>query len=583
MHNSFFIRHCVRGAFSLAVTFFAIFFLLTPTESDARHAEARRTDLSPPSPCVPGQNPRFLAFTKDAGSDVGAPPEGSAYEATVTDKAGNTTSETIDISVQSATGTVILPNGQVVPVSPPALNSTANQPGRHAGWFAMPGEEPGTKACDVSVTLRASVLNVCVGYSPVSQTLIQDLTYTGDESCDVFPSPTPSPFPSPSPSPGGVEVIERLLRLQSFLSSTSPGGIIERLMSGPPQKRLGILSSLLTALATALTVAGVAMTFAPRLRELPNFFAAIFGSRRRKERWWLVVDSDLGKPITGAIVQVFDAQYHKLRETQATSRDGQCGFLLPPGTYYVLVRKAGFQFPPTHEPPVTLQKNERFYLGGDFAIEEQDPEKLTHLIIPLDREEEVSASWVAARHATERLLAFVENLSVPVMIFGVTLNTIFVVKFPGKLNIAFEILYAVLFALKLYLYLTHKKGIGQVTDADTGAPVDLAAVRLYNAGTNRLIQTRVTNTDGRFFILVPRGTYTISVSKTGYETHLEQNFGVSGRGAKALGLAFQLRKKASGPATTPTSPTPPPGSPTKSTPPVSTTLQNAPPPPPSPP
>jgi hypothetical protein len=460
-------------------------------------------------------------FTLSVGRTEDEPGAAVGFTVTYTNNAGVPRAVHSDVSVHilSAVQRTQRPDGTAenIPAAGAHLTITGSEPGRTRGVLTLPPVH------DAAVTIQAT-LAAKDGYNTVLRTLTREQT--------VFTTPSLSPSPSPPPPP----------------------------RPPPPPKTPPSPLPLVTIVLTALAATAVATSFLPRLVSLPHFFALMFWGRKRKDRWWLIVDSDLGKPIAGAIVQVFDAQYHKLRETQVTGKDGQCGFLLPTGTYYVLTHRAGFAFPPTHQPPLTLQKGERFYTGGNIAIDEREPEKLPHLIIPMDREEAISAARIAFRRIAERIFAFVDATSLPLLLTGAALNTALMIFYPGKLNIAFEVLYAFLFALKLYLYLTRQKGIGAVVDTENGSPIDLAAVRLYERDTNRIVQTRVTNPGGRFFILVPRGTYTISVAKAGYETLLHRDFEVSGRQTKALSLKFQLRKKPTSTFATPSpsSSSPPP-------------------------
>ncbi|HTK60213.1 MAG TPA: carboxypeptidase regulatory-like domain-containing protein [Candidatus Baltobacteraceae bacterium] len=69
-----------------------------------------------------------------------------------------------------------------------------------------------------------------------------------------------------------------------------------------------------------------------------------------------------------------------------------------------------------------------------------------------------------------------------------------------------------------YLYLTRRKrqGWGTVYQAGTKVPIDLATVRLVEAGTNRPIATKVTDKDGRFAFTPPVGTYRLEALKPGF-------------------------------------------------------------------
>ncbi|HID41528.1 MAG TPA: hypothetical protein EYP33_05165, partial [Pyrodictium sp.] len=74
-----------------------------------------------------------------------------------------------------------------------------------------------------------------------------------------------------------------------------------------------------------------------------------------------------------------------------------------------------------------------------------------------------------------------------------------------------------LFTQPLYLLLRRKrKGYGVVYDSIRKTPVDLAVLRLYEKESGRLVQTRVTDKEGRYLFIVPKGRYEIKVTKAGY-------------------------------------------------------------------
>jgi hypothetical protein len=62
-----------------------------------------------------------------------------------------------------------------------------------------------------------------------------------------------------------------------------------------------------------------------------------------------------------------------------------------------------------------------------------------------------------------------------------------------------------------------RKGWGSVYNAITKKPVDLALVRLYDAKTDKLITSRVTDKKGRYMFFVEPGEYYLKVEKLGFE------------------------------------------------------------------
>ncbi|OGY31702.1 MAG: hypothetical protein A3C02_01570 [Candidatus Andersenbacteria bacterium RIFCSPHIGHO2_02_FULL_45_11] len=430
------------------------------------------------------------------------------------------------------------------------------------------------------VTLKFDLwCNGAVGYDYL--TIVKTYTWTIPDA--VNPSPTPIGSPSPSPTP--CVWFDLFCTTPTPQPSPCPEGLVcitpepgptetliidifdlwDDVPPSPTEIGNAILSSICNflgcdkegilkaiqgmnpMLATAAIAAGIAAAIPalianilPQLSHFLQFFGSFFSIHKRKTRWGIVVDSDLGRPISRAIVQVFDAKFHQLKETQITGSDGQFGFLLPPGSYYLVVSESGFLFPARKKPPTVLQKNERIYLGEEFETDEQDPDKVPHLVVPIDREAASPVAQMMFWRFAEHALALLDGVGLGFLIVGAVINTFFLLTIPGRMNIFFEVLYLVLFALKLYILLSHQKGLGTVVDGATGSPIDLAIIRLYDTKTNRIVQTRVTNVHGKFFLLVPRGMYTAAVAKAGYKTITETSLKISGNTSKALALDFKL-------------------------------------------
>lgn len=377
----------------------------------------------------------------------------------------------------------------------------------------------------------------------------------------VTPTPVPSPCPdgivciTPEPSPTTTPIID-IIDIFDIWDDVppSPTEIGNAIISSvcnifgcDTDNILKTIQGINPFLATAAIAAGIAasipaiaINILPQLSHFFQFFGSFFSVHKRKTRWGIVVDSDLGRPISRAIVQVFDAKFHQLKETQITGPDGQFGFLLPPGNYYLVVSESGFLFPARKKPPTVLQKNERMYLGEEFETDERDPDKVPHLVVPMDREAASPVAQMLFWRFAEHALALIDGIGLGFLIVGAGINTFFLLTVPGRMNILFEVLYLILFALKLYILLSHQKGLGTVVDRATGAAIDLAIVRLYDAKSNRIVQTRVTNVHGKFFLLVPRGTYTATVAKAGYKTTTVPNLKISGNASRALALDFKL-------------------------------------------
>lgn len=388
----------------------------------------------------------------------------------------------------------------------------------------------------------------------------------------VFPTPTvtPSVEPTPALDPtsageqvslfpfcfpgldcekiGGeiLKIIDAVLRaLGNLLQALF--GIDPSIIAKFFQDNAAWIESALAILAMLLLlpflIANLFPHIAEGLRNIGFFFA-----RKKKDRWGIVVDSDLGNPIAGAVVQVFDSKFNQLKETGVTGPDGQFGFLMPPGQYYIIASHADFVFPATKKPPTVLRDRERIYGGEEFTITDQDAEHIPHFVVPMDREEKVSALRARSARYFERIIAFLDRIGFVLLFVGAGINTYLLLMQPSKLNLFFEVLYIVLFALKIYVLLFHQRGVGTVLDATTHRQLDLAIIRVYQASSNRIVQTRVTNKHGYFFLLVPKGVYVVSVSKAGYETLVLPNVKIKGSVSKALSFDFSLKPQGEQPS-----------------------------------
>ncbi|MEX2054881.1 MAG: carboxypeptidase-like regulatory domain-containing protein, partial [Candidatus Andersenbacteria bacterium] len=131
-------------------------------------------------------------------------------------------------------------------------------------------------------------------------------------------------------------------------------------------------------------------------------------------------------------------------------------------------------------------------------------------------------------------------LSWPIFLAGALLNTVLVFMAPRPLYLVIEITYIALVIIKIALEVRIRPAYGQVRDAITHVPLDLAVVRLFEQGTNRLIMTRVTNNQGKFFALPPAGTYTVTISKAGYATFSKQDVELTSEHDTTLQLTADL-------------------------------------------
>ncbi len=95
-------------------------------------------------------------------------------------------------------------------------------------------------------------------------------------------------------------------------------------------------------------------------------------------------------------------------------------------------------------------------------------------------------------------------------------GTSFVTIAPSLSTVALPLVRYLFLQPLLFVGRRKKKQWGQIYDSYTRLPVDLALVRLIDAKQNRVVQSRVTDAQGRYVFIVEPGEYLVEVVKQGY-------------------------------------------------------------------
>jgi cysteine-rich repeat protein len=108
----------------------------------------------------------------------------------------------------------------------------------------------------------------------------------------------------------------------------------------------------------------------------------------------------------------------------------------------------------------------------------------------------------------------VENVTKNIVAPAVVITSAAVIT-PSLLSILIPLLRFLFFQPLLLLGRRKRKEWGIVYNSVTKLPVDLAMVRLIDAVTNRIVQSRVTDAQGRYLFIVKPGSYILEITKPG--------------------------------------------------------------------
>ena len=267
-----------------------------------------------------------------------------------------------------------------------------------------------------------------------------------------------------------------------------------------------------TALLVTPAAVNAAIGLGNILPQLIYWFTQLLqmiGIRKKRKPWGIVFNSQTGQPVSLATVKIYDKEYNRLLESSVTDRDGRFGFLVRPGTFYLVLAKGGFIFPSQYKVSGFF---ENVYTGGNINIATKD-EGAIDLNIPLDPQAKASVIFTLWANLI-KINRFLQKIRIPLMAIGVIFAVIMIIT---NYNIIYALslaLYGILFVIE-YLQSKRSRPYGVVSDV-FGHPLAISIVRIYSKKTDRLIATDVTDNQGRFKFLVVPGIYYMTAAKPGY-------------------------------------------------------------------
>lgn len=265
------------------------------------------------------------------------------------------------------------------------------------------------------------------------------------------------------------------------------------------------------AVLLAPVVANAIISFSSLLPQIFYWLTQLLqllGIKKRRKPWGLVFNSQTGQPIPLAIVRIYDKKYNRMLEQSVTDNQGRYGFLGKEGAYYITVVKSGFTFPGKTK---SSSFYERVYTGDEFKIAGKD--QSVSFNIPLDPHTKAGLTismWIGL----VKVNRFLQKLRLPLLVIGFIFSIIMLI-FAYELLFVFALIFYILIGILEYLRTRKSRPYGIVTDI-FNHPLEMTIVRIFEKKSNRLLETDVTDQDGRFKFLVSPGVYYLTAVKPGY-------------------------------------------------------------------
>lgn len=276
----------------------------------------------------------------------------------------------------------------------------------------------------------------------------------------------------------------------------------------------GVVSGVTVSIASGIFLNPLSL---PELFLIPirlwGLLLAALGIKKRNRPWGTVYDSVTKQPLDPAYVILKDMKGNEIA-TSITDIDGRYGFLIGPGEYYISSSKTNYKFP--SEKLQTRNYDELYndlYFGEKITIT-NDGEVIAKNI-PLDQ---LNFDWneyaKQKQHLTRfynRRVKWLAYLSDGVFALGLAVTMIAVFLAPRVYNIVTLAMYIILFALKKTVLRPRPQG--SVIDKVTKSPIQFAIVRVYSMATKHEMLHKITNNLGKYYCLIPNGTYFVTIEK----------------------------------------------------------------------
>ncbi len=397
----------------------------------------------------------------------------------------NTTSETATPTVDTPTepAPLVLPPTVIIPAEPAPIPSPITPTPSVIG-------ESNAGAVDSSGTSRGGG-----GTSIFASTTVGILSSIEEKIQETFTTTK--------------EVVQKALDQTVQVLRSPKGSLVTKTVS-----TVGVATTGAVAVASSLFVNPLSFSeiFMIPLR-LWALLLTAFGLKKRHRPWGTVYDSVTKQPLDPAYVVLQDMQGNEVN-TAITDLDGRYGFLLFPGKYTITANKTNYTFPSKRLAGKTQDElYQDLYFGEDLSVSDQGA--IITKNIPLDPE---NFDWNEFSKGNQKLMVFysrrdrimkkVSRISFSV---GLVVSLIALFVAPQPYNIMIFGLYCLLLLVRIFG--TGQRVYGSVIEKRTGLPLSFAIIRVFSIDLNRELFSRVTDKFGRYYCLVPKGKYTVSIER----------------------------------------------------------------------
>lgn len=240
----------------------------------------------------------------------------------------------------------------------------------------------------------------------------------------------------------------------------------------------------------------------------------LFGKSPLKNMWGIVYDSKTSKPIPFVTIRLFDSKSDQIIATTVTDLHGRYSLPTSKGSYYMEAIHEDYSFP-SDLAKIEKDSKKNLYAGDEFVIKEEDTVDFNIPLDPGNYRIHFVKRVLLTIWTTFRNWALTGNYIFLGVLFVLNLFTT-VIDF-NVLSLFFAVIYFLLILFKLISSARSPKTWGKVYNSESKNTVPSAFVKLYLQDKKKLVDTKITDSKGRFQFFVPDNKYLLLVMASGYK------------------------------------------------------------------
>ncbi len=305
----------------------------------------------------------------------------------------------------------------------------------------------------------------------------------------------------------------------------------EKIINNPTVEKIdeAVSTPVLTATAVVNVVVGGATLFSQILIFLRLLFLQpllLLFKRHKQKTWGTVFNSHTKQPLDLAMVRLVHGENDKIVRTQVTDAQGRYFMAAGSGTYILKTSKEGFG--PHRSTQVEDSVYPNLYYGEKLELADKESE--LNYNIPLEPVYESKSTADILKEYSRK--TFQKSLS----LIGAIATVVSLIISPNIWMAGLLVVHVLIYVvMKRFAQKKVKGDRGVVIDGKTKKQMKNVVIRVFDNAYNKLVDTVITDNNGRYVVLVGPSTYYITAEKEGFVPYQSDTIDLTSQKTNGIG------------------------------------------------